>query len=186
MIFFCEEAGIVDYIQAGAAVVAVIAGFAYVRFQRCQEARAAGLVAARLATHAIDRVTDRIDALISDSSTSGLALRGARATEMIEALRELQLSALPIKKVESVALIRSNLVAINCRIDEVLQKEGKRRSERRSRLASAGLILSVVRLEHETLRQSYLVSRRKIRSVAALSPAMEAFLMESQPPAANS
>lgn len=164
-------------IQAWAAVGAILAGFLYLGFQRWLEARAAGAAAGRLARHSVDFVTERLEALIDPDKPIEFALRGARATEMIEVFREMEITKLPSRIIEPVAVIRSAVRAVNSRIDEVLIDDAKRRSERRSRLYSAGRTLAVARGEYDNLRFKFAPWNR--RAAAPLSNKMTLFLQEA-------
>jgi hypothetical protein len=173
------SADLLEFIQAGATVIAVFAGFAYVSFQRHLETAAAGRAAGHLAKHSIDFVAERLDALVDPSQPIDFALRGVRATEMIEVFRELEISLLPPAAIEPIAIIRSAVYAINCRIDEVLEDE-TRRLERRTRLLSAGRTLVKARKELERLQLCYLPWRRKALEAAPLSSRIAAFLEEAK------
>ena len=174
----CSNDGL-DAIQAWAAVVAILAGFAYVSFQRWRDTEAAGRAAGHLARHSVDFVTQRLEALIDTSKPVEFALRGGRATEMIEVFRELDVARLPPERVEAVAVIRSAVYAINSRIDEVLRDEGSRRSERRRRLHSAGRTLTTARAELEALRKTYAWwNQEKFKAIPVSSP-MAVFLTEA-------
>ena len=164
-------------IQAWAAVGAILAGFLYVGIQRWLEACSAGAAAGRLARHSVDLVTERLEALIEPEKPVEFALRGARATEMIEAFREMEITKLPSGVIEPVAVIRSAVRAVNSRIDEVLVDDVKRRSERRSRLYSAGRTLAVARREYDDLRFKFAPWNR--RAPAPLSTKMTLFLREA-------
>lgn len=150
-----DASELLGYVEAGAAVVAVVAGFAYVGFQRWREAVGASIAAGILARHSVNFVSERLDALVDPDEPIDLALRGSRALEMVEVFRELEMSRLPSKFVEPIAVIRSATFAVNSRIDEVLKNDKKRKSERRSRLYSAGRTLSEARSELEVLRGRY-------------------------------
>ncbi|MBA4806218.1 hypothetical protein [Brevundimonas sp.] len=174
------DPSVVDVIQAGAAVLAVLAGFGYVAFQRWADSRAAGRAAAHLARHSLDFVTERLDALIDDTKPFEFALRGARAAEMIEVFRELELSRIPADWIERIAIIRSAVFAINSRIDEVLRDDDRRKSERRRRLHSAGRILAQARAEMSAVRGRFLAWNRGKFTIKALSGEMTAFLAEAE------
>lgn len=180
-----SDPSILDFVQAGAAVVAVIAGFGYVAFQRWADSRAAGRAAAHLARHSLDFVTERLDALIDETKPIEFALRGARATEMIEVFRELELSRIPADWIESLAIIRSAVFAINSRIDEVLKDDDRRKSERRRRLHSAGRTLARARAEMSAVRGRFLVWNREKFTIKAPTAGMTAFLGEAERASAN-
>lgn len=165
--------------QAVGSILAIGAGFAYVGFSNWSAGRAAARAAARLAKHSVDRLTERMAALIDPAKPIEFALRGQRATEMISVMRELDISKLPPKYVELVASIRSAVFAVNTRIDEVLTDDAKRKDERRRRLYSAGRILTEARNELGRLQnQAPMNSSWKVLP-NALSPAMQAFLAEA-------
>ena len=99
---------------------------------------------------------------------------------MIEVFRELEVSKLPPQMIQSVAVIRSGVYAINNRIDEVLKDDGKRKAERRSRLHSAGRTLAEVREQFAVLKMHYRPWNRKKFTLNALSDRMAVFLMEAK------
>lgn len=169
-----------DVIQAGAAVVAVLAGFCYVAFQREADSAAAGRAAGHLARHSVDFVSDRLNALVDPDTPMEFALRGARASEMIEVFRELEISRLPAEMIEPVAVIRSTVFAINKRIDEILLDDEKRRADRRARLHSAGRTLVLARSELDALRRQFLPWNQSKFEAAKLSPRMIVFLTEAK------
>ncbi len=175
-----SDPSILDIVQAGAAVVAVVAGFGYVTFQRWADSKASGRAAAHLARHSLDFVTERLDALIDKSKPFEFALRGARATEMIEVFRELELSTIPGAWIESVAIIRSAVFAINSRIDEVLKDDESRKSERRNRLHSAGRTLTKARDEMSKLSGRFLPWTRGTFTIKEPSEEMNRFLAEAE------
>jgi hypothetical protein len=164
-------------IQAWASVAAIGAGFAYVGLQQWFDRRGAAVAAARLARHSVDFVTERLDALTDPAKPTEFALRGARASEMIEVLRELDISKLPSSMVESIAIIRSSVHAVNSRIDAVLNDDPDRRNERRSRLFSAGRTLEVAQHEYSSLQAKF--ARRNRRAATPLSAKMIQFLQEA-------
>ncbi|WP_291836702.1 hypothetical protein [Brevundimonas sp.] len=174
-----ETANLTGVIQTGAAVLAVFAGFAYVGFQRWAETAAAGRAAGHLARHSIDFVTARLDALVDPTESMELALRGSRAMEMVEVFRELEISLLPPRFIESVAIIRSAVFAINRRIDEVLKDDATRQSQRRVRLHSAGRTLDEARTELEGLRKRYACWNQHKFKAKKVTERMEAFLAEA-------
>lgn len=177
MWFNCvNEPDILDFIQAGAAVFAVFAGFAYVGFQRRLDARAAGRAAGRLARHSVDLVTERFAALVGETKLHELALRGARASEMVEAFREFELASLPPEQIELVAVVRSAVFAVNSRIDEVLKDDADRPSERHSRLYSAGRTLVTAREALEKVRDFHARRCRSDYEAAPYNAAMAAFI----------
>src|SRR3712207_5647329 len=108
----CEDSW-VDWLQFFGTLAAITAGFLYVTFQRNLDLSARGLAAIKLARHSVDFVTERLEALIDPREPMKFALRGARATEMIEVLRALDTSQLPPEMIEPVAQIRSAVYAIN-------------------------------------------------------------------------
>jgi len=171
-------------IQAWASVGAILAGFLYVGVQRWLDSRAAGAAAGRLARHSVDFVTERLEALIDPAKPIEFALRGARATEMIEVFRELEITKLPSGTIEAIAVIRSAVHAVNSRIDEVLIDDAKRRDERRSRLYSAGRTLELARHEYDELRSKLAPWNR--RAAAPLSSKMTQFMQEAANPARGS
>lgn len=164
-------------IQAWASVAAIAAGFAYVGVQRWIDRRDAAVAAARLARHSVDFVTERLDALTDPAKPIEFALRGTRASEMVEVFRELEISRLPSSMVEPIAIIRSAVHAVNSRIDEVLNDDANRRNERRSRLFSAGRTLEVARREYGSLQSKF--ARWNRRAATPLSAKMIQFLQEA-------
>ena len=164
-------------IQAWASNVAIGAGFAYVAVQRWIDRHDAAVATVRPARHSIDFVTERLDALTDSAKPIEFALRRARASEMIEVFRELEISKLPSGMVESIAIIRSAVHAVNSRVDEVLNDDADRRHERRYRLFSAGRTLEVARREYDSLQSKF--ARWNRRAATPLSPKMIQFLQEA-------
>lgn len=121
----------------------------------------------------------RVDhaALTDSAKPIEFALRRARASEMIEVFRELEISKLPSGMVESIAIIRSAVHAVNSRVDEVLNDDADRRHERRYRLFSAGRTLEVARREYDSLQSKF--ARWNRRAATPLSPKMIQFLQEA-------
>jgi hypothetical protein len=168
-----------DVAQAIGSILAVLAGFAYVGFQRFADGQAAAQAAGHLARHSVDRVTERMAALIDPSKPIEFALRGQRAREMIAVMRELDISKLPGKFIEPFATVRSAIYAINHRIDEILLDDTSRRQERRKRLYSSGRILTEARAEMDRLSRLYLFSVRWKMALNPLDHSMRRFLTEA-------
>lgn len=175
----CED-NLGDWLQFCGTLATIAAGFLYVIFQRKVDKTARGSAATQLARHSIDFVTERLEALVEPREPVKFALRGARATEMIEVMRALDVSQLPPSMIESIALIRSAVYAINSRIDEVLKDDAKRIEERRERLHSAGRNLAMARSQFEELPTSYRRKDRGQLETATLSKKMSDFISEAE------
>lgn len=123
-----------DALGAISTTVAILAGFGYAMFDRRNESIAASLAASQVSKRAVDFLTERLAVLVRPSPDTKFALRGIRTSEMIEILREIDLSKVSPEKLEMLAVIRSTVFAINSRIDEVLKDDASRQSERTERL----------------------------------------------------
>lgn len=75
-----------------------------------------------LARTAFERLTDRLKVAVKPGSGPKLELREYRTTEMIQALREIDVTRLPPDLIEPYVLLRSTLYAVNRRIKEVYAK----------------------------------------------------------------
>lgn len=97
--------------------------------------------ASLLTSDAMDRVGDRLNAALKSAAGQeiSMALRGVRATEAVDALRQLGTVYLPNDIVGQYLQIRGRLSAINARLDEIFTSEvnGRSRNERSARLNSA-------------------------------------------------
>lgn len=142
-----------DRVQAIGGVVAIIVGGTFALFQldmqRAEaEAERSRLVqvAYRLAFDALQIVGERLDSALTPASSAKLyALRGDRARETIEAMRELAASSLPADVLQDFTKVRSYVFAINQRLSEIYDSEDRldeearqlRRNERPERLKSS-------------------------------------------------
>ena len=166
--------------QTITSLAAIAAGFALFFLEKWWSRRGAARAAAHLAKHSIEYLTDRLEALVSKQPNSMLHLRGARTTEMVETLRELDISLLPPKMINSVAVIRSGVHAVNFRINEVLIDDKKRVGERSRRLQSAGRTLFDVRTEWDTLCAENGVINGSNFKLSDLSSEMVEFISEAR------
>ena len=139
--------------QAVGAVFAIVAGFVVTLYQLSQQKAdereaeiAAGKAAFRVAHNAFETVRDRLNAALTPpDQEKELALRGARADEMVHAMREFDMIRLPVSLLPDFVVLRSVVAAINARLHEVYRSEEKvrrggdgiSRDERHNRLASA-------------------------------------------------
>lgn len=107
-----------------------------IRTDRCKAARAAG----ELGANAHKQLSGRLHAIIK--SPLRFALRGARTTESIAAMRELDVLMLPAELIADYAEVRAGLFAVNERISEVFrtEKSQARKLKRLDRLESAARI----------------------------------------------
>lgn len=121
------------WVQATGAVIAIVTGFYGVLYQvdhqrrEHAETRAEiGRAAHTLAGEAFDLVTARLSSALNPGKSSSLyALRGLRTTEMVAAMREFDAGALPTKLIAPFATLRSCVFAINARISEIYEAEGR-------------------------------------------------------------
>jgi hypothetical protein len=174
-----------DALEALATSGAVLAGFWYSIFDRHNESEAAGLAASRVSKRAVDYLSSRLEVLVGLSANRNLALRGAKTSEMIQILREIDLSKVKHDKLEILAVIRSTVFAVNFRIDEVLTElekvkdEEKRRLERKVRLKSAALQLGYVREELIKLAKLYKAEFQESILPDCIDEAFKKFISES-------
>lgn len=149
-IFITSDSGIdwPAWVQAVGSIVAILAAIglvAYQEYRRDHEARKKGRemaqAAASLAFTAIERVADRFAAAAHEpDKPMRYSLRGFRTTEAVEALRGLDVAALPPSLVEAFSQVRADAYAVNARISEVFQDDARRKAERLARLESAGRV----------------------------------------------
>ncbi|MFZ4690062.1 MAG: hypothetical protein ACOYLS_12550 [Polymorphobacter sp.] len=144
---------IAAWTQSIGAIFAIVAGFATAVYQlgrQKAEAEAAEKIFAkaayRLAHEAFDTVSDRLEAALTPRSASkSYNLRGDRTSEMVSAMRELNVSRLPPDLLADFVRLRSQIAAINNRLGEVYESEDRlsgaaydvKRLGRYARLASA-------------------------------------------------
>jgi hypothetical protein len=120
------------WVQALGAILAILVGFG-IAFAQAQQASAksiqdrkdSGRSAGLLALNALQRLADRLMVASRPHSKTvhGLALREHRTTEMVEALRQIDIGRLPPEIVVPLAMLRSCLFAINARITEIYRSE---------------------------------------------------------------
>jgi hypothetical protein len=114
-------------------------------------------------------LAERFDAAIPQPPASmGFLLRGNRATEMIEVMRELDISLLPAKQIPVVASIRSGVYAVNARIHDVFlaeEADPTLSQSRRSELKSAGMVFRQTQDDLKAFGSSLYGRRKKIRPV---------------------
>ncbi len=141
-----DQGGLAGWVQAVGTIVAVLWGFETARRQRIQQAQDLHSAQCREARASISLVHKSLELLADRLNVAAhpgkavLSLREFRTTEMIEALREIDLSRLPADILVAFAEVRSGTHAINARISEVYKSEdeGKRpKSDRELRLVSA-------------------------------------------------
>jgi hypothetical protein len=131
-------------IQAAVSILALLAVFVVVLFQKGRDQCAAGRAAKRLAHHALEALTERMAAIIDPTAPMEYALRGVRAAEAIRAFQEINIGTLPEELMEPIAIVRSGAAAANSRIDEIFKAEArdKRRiPQRPDKLVSAAKVL---------------------------------------------
>ena len=117
--------------QAIGAVLAIVAGFVGTAYQLSRQKKdtldgrsLSGRAAYLLAYDALDIVSDRLEsALQPNKSRDKHALRGARTTEMVAAMREFETSRVPDDMLADFIRLRSRLVAVNERITEIYLSE---------------------------------------------------------------
>ena len=150
----------------GTALVALAAFFCQGFLDNRREARAA----LNLSLCSFEYVFERFEAAIKGELK--FALRGARTTEMIEAMRELEVTSLPTEIIEAFAHVRSDVYAVNVRISEVFanhrqKAKAPRVKARQKDLVSAARVLSEAIGQFEKLNQR--VSRRYMTGGCAVS-----------------
>lgn len=168
-----------SWVQATGTVIAIVAGFFGVLHQISEQKRndaegiaALGRAAHTLAAEATILLTDRLNAALQPGKAEGLyALRGARTTEMVSAMRDFDAGALPTALIPPFVRLRSCIVAINERIADVYRDEeaelrrirqevrGKKRRRQRQ-------LLEVARQRHAQDRFDKLASSLRVHRVA--------------------
>lgn len=155
------------WIQAIGSVAAIAAtGITFVADKRHERVRAdndaaaLAVTAREMALNAIGMVSDRLDAALHDQVL--FRLRGHQTTEMVQAMRELDIRSLKPAVVRHFAVVRSSIYAVNARLTDVYASDERERkqfdaianviyavnySRRRERLKSAARVLLEAR-EH--------------------------------------
>lgn len=144
------------WVQAVFAVAAIVASAGFFEAQRQADqkrdrdkARDIAQTAGEMAVYAMDLAAARLNASLESIKGKTLfELRGHQTTEMVQAMRELDLSQLDPKVVKHFAYIRAGIYAVNARITDVFETEKSRPSlkrRRRERLKSAGRVLKKTR-----------------------------------------
>lgn len=137
------------WVQAVGAILAIVVGFATIYYQRVAEANDQlelqainARVAFLITVQAMTTLGERLDAVLAPNRDKHpYRLRGARASEMIASLRELDTTRIPPNLLEKFLQLRSNFHALNERISEIYESEKasnpapRERSERPLRLA---------------------------------------------------
>lgn len=121
-----------------------------VRFAAASTARTAGA----LSRAAVIHVAQRLAPLLPAAGEFLFLLRGHRTTEMVNALRDLQIAGLPTQIVEPVVAIRGGVYAINERITDVFRAEKEDifpTFGRVEKLTSAGRVLGEVLADFDRL-----------------------------------
>jgi hypothetical protein len=175
-----------DWAQAIAAFVALLAGAAGLAWQerrRDEEAKARKVdlaaAAGTTARGALLHVIERLAPLIRSDAPFLFLLRGHRTTEMVEALRSIDVSELPADVVEPLADVRGAVRAVNERITDVLALEEKKpeaRDRRLPRLESSGRVLGDAIEQFDRLRE-VLASRYGVElAPISVQPAIQQFI----------
>lgn len=136
---------ITSFLAIGAAGL----GLLYQEGRRDREAKARAIslagVCGTVAHQAIRHVTDRMEPLLKKPDAPFLfLLRGHRTTEMVNALREIEIVDLPSDVVAPLVAIRGAVYAVNSRITDIFKiEEGDKgaKDRRLARLESAGRVL---------------------------------------------
>lgn len=137
------------WVQAVGAILAIVVGFSTIFYQRVAEASDKSTLQAinarvsfLIAVQAMTTLGERLDAVLAPNRNKHpYRLRGARASEMIASLRELDTSRIPPNLLEKFLQLRSNFYALNERISEIYESEKasatppREREERSQRLA---------------------------------------------------
>jgi hypothetical protein len=136
------------WVQAVGAILTIVTGFATLYYQRGEEAKdqlelkaTNARVAFLIAAQAMTTLGERLDAILAPSRDKHpYRLRGARSSEMIASLRELDTTRIPPNLLEKFLELRSNSYALNERISEIYESEDpsskapRQRKERPKRL----------------------------------------------------
>jgi hypothetical protein len=148
--------------QAIGAVLAIVAGFVGNAYQLSRQQKEAlngrslaGRAAYLLAYDAFEIVSDRLEsALQPNKSRDKHALRGARTTEMVAAMREFETSRVPDDMLADYIRLRSRLVAINERITEIYESEERAKGNNLTQLKARRLerLQSAVRARKDALQ----------------------------------
>lgn len=146
--------------------------------ERYERARTAG----ELALNATNLVAARLEASLASINGSTLyALRGHRTTEMVQAMRELQIDSVPSDVMERFAYIRSGIYAVNARITDVFDSEKNKkglRERRYERLKSAGRVLGETLVDLQKLTEA-LAELGQTIAPPTISKALEPFINEA-------
>lgn len=194
-----EQGGLAGWLQAIGTIVAVWWGFETARRQRsqqlqelhderCRNARAS----VSLAHKSLELLADRLNVAAHPGETV-LSLREFRTTEMITALREIDLSHLPAEIVVPFAEVRSGIHAVNSRISEIYksEEENRRTSERGIRLISSASTFQETCNSYNDLvlaAKVYSVEAKDFQSPARLKEFLRAAIageLGNQPPRAR-
>lgn len=144
------------WVQAVFAVVAIGSSAWFFADQRkadrareIDEARDTARTAGEMSAHALSLVAVRLEATLASETGSPLFnLRGNQTTEMVQAMRELDLGKLDPNLIKHFAYMRAGIYSINARISEIYKSERANpdlKHRRRERLKSAGRVLDATR-----------------------------------------
>lgn len=152
-------------VQAVGSIAAIVAGFIVLAVQNWQAKDAVRVKSKELATtvgnialEATETVAQRLEsALRTQKGRTLFALRGHRTTEMVQSMREFDLSVLPPVLAGRFARVRSGVYAVNSRITDIFDSEKitpADKSRRRARLESSARVLSETLVEFQRLREA--------------------------------
>jgi hypothetical protein len=174
------------WVQAVGAILTIVTGFATLYYQRGEEAKdqlelkaTNARVALLIAAQAMTTLGERLDALLAPNRDKHpYRLRGARSSEMIASLRELDTTRILPNLLEKFLQLRSNFYALNERISEIYESEKpsnpdpRERSERLGRLAGG---LEIWRSSRTLLQEIRMALIDAGQSDLAMEPATFAF-----------
>lgn len=191
-----SEPDITDQIQAWGSIGAVAAAlFALLvqeivrRHAEDKRRRELAKAAADIAREASRLVAERLHwALKSQDGPTLFELRGHRTTEMVQAMRELDISSLSPALIAPFARVRSDVYAVNERISDVFESENRGpakqkvalRARRTHRLTSAGRVLGAALEQYNQYRAALEVTFKEGSIAVALESDVSDFIRECQ------
>jgi hypothetical protein len=188
------------WVQAVGAILTIVTGFATLYYQRGEETKdqlelkeTNARVAFLIAVQAMTALGERLDAVLAPNRDKHpYRLRGARSSEMIASLRELDTTRIPPNLLEKFLQLRSNFHALNERISEIYESEEpskeapRQRGERPHRLAggleiwfASRALLKGIRMALSDAGQSELAMEPEAFAFEAAYPRPSAFTESS-------
>ncbi|SDR14152.1 hypothetical protein [Brevundimonas sp. 374] len=193
LLFLCYVAGkkgvtgseMASWVQAVFAVVAIGASAVFfARQQRAErrrledERRDTARSAGEMSAHALNLVAVRLEACLHGKALFNL--RGAQTTEMVQAMRELELGRLDPNLIKHFAYLRAGVFAINTRITEIYTTEKTKpslRSKRTERLKSAARVLDAARQNYRDYQDE--IGPKTILPIPDIPSSLDDFLREA-------